>query len=204
MKFSTGLFILMILSFLLTSCEKDKSGITASGEMIFTSYFPNNIGTQWTYFYYDSLANQSDTVAVQVVGDTTFEDNRKARIWEYRFQSATERKYVEISEDTVKIYDDLNTLWINTKFIMPFEVGKKWGGDFLLDSSYVIEKLPITVIANRFTESYKIKEIWGGLNDYGLVYTWFVPGVGIVKRHHRGWSFGMANKYWELMNYKVE
>ena len=26
----------------------------------------------------------------------------------------------------------------------------------------------------------------------------------IVKKHHLGWSFGMANNYWELLEYKIK
>lgn len=204
MKFPFGLFIFIILSLLLMACQKEKSGITGFEEQIETNYFPNTIGTKWFYFYYDSLTNYSDTVIVQVVGDTIFDGNRKARIWEYRFRTSTERKYVVISGDTVVIGNNLNNTWANTKYILPFEVGNKWAGDFYSDSNYVIEKVPVTVMAGHFPESYLIKEFWGVVNDYGLIYSWFVPGVGIVKKHHLGWSFGMANIYWELMDYHIK
>jgi len=191
----------IIFSLLLNTCKQNNSGITSPGSDNIDSYFPNSIGTQWRYFYYDSLCNNSDTVIVEIIADTSFANDRIARIWEYRYRTSIKRKYVEFLGDTINIYDNLNTLWGNTKFIIPFEIGEKWKGDFATDSSYVEENIPLTVIAGNFSECYIIKETWGVFNDYGQIYTWYVPNVGIVKKHHLGWSFGEANYYWELMDY---
>jgi hypothetical protein len=204
MKLYFRLFVIVIFSFLLISCKKETAEITGPDNAIFNNYFPNRIGTQWKYFYYDSLSNFSDAIMVKVVANTTFEENRKVKIWEYRFRTTIKKKYVETTEDTVRIYDHLNALWMNTKYILPFKVGKKWAGDFVTDSSYVIEKIPITVMASHFTESYKLKETWGALNDYGRIYTCFVPGIGVAKKHRLGRSFGLANNYWELIDYSIE
>jgi hypothetical protein len=166
--------------------------------------FPNDVGDFWKYFYYDSLSSYSDIVTVRIIGDTIFNENRTAKIWEYVYTNKTEYRYAETVNDTVRIFNNLQSLWTSTKFIFPLKAGNGWRGDFLSDTSFVERKEPILVSAGYFAECYLINESWGALNDYGRVLTWLVPGIGIVKKHHRGWSFGMANNYWELLEYKIK
>ena len=203
MKVNIIFYILIIFSFLLVNCKKEKPGISDPTHNDSVGYFPNNIGMQWKYFYYDSLSNNSDTVIVEIIGDTSFANDRIARIWEYRFKTTIERKYIETLGDTINIYNNLTHQWINTKFIIPFEIGEKWEVDaFSNDSCYVVENISLTVLSGIFSECYVIKETWSFVNDYGQIYTWFVPYIGIVKKHYLGWSFGMGNYYWELMDYQ--
>ncbi len=76
-------------------------------------------------------------------------------------------------------------------------------GDFVSDSSSVINRTLISVTAVHFGDSYLFQENWGAFNDYGSVLTSFVSSIGIVKKHHLGWSFERANNYWELIEYKL-
>jgi hypothetical protein len=193
---STLLFIVLAYS-----CN---TSITGPSDEIAENGFPNQIGDEWKYFYYDSLSQSSDTVVVSIIGDTTFSGSRTAKIWQYKFRNNTEYRFVEILGDTVRIYDYLQSLWINTKFVFPLIVGNSWKGDLLNDSSLVISNDSVSVLAGHFKNSYLIQESWGALNDYGKISTWFVPGIGIVKKHHLGWSFGSANNYWELMEYRIK
>lgn len=62
---------------------------------------------------------------------------------------------------------------------------------------------PAGTTGKDFPNSFLIQEIWGGLNDCGKILTWYVPGVGIVKKHQWEISFGMANAYWELMSHVI-
>ncbi len=200
-----------VISFLLVlvvaagmiSCDRDKSILNIpydTAEM----EFPNEIGFEWTYFYYDSLNAYADTVQVTIVGEIEFNEGRIAKIWEYRFKTKVDTKYVEILGDTVRIYRDLNSLWLNTKFVFPLYVGKGWKGDRVSDTSEVVEKTSIDLNGKPFNPCYIIQEYWGVANDYGWVTTWFVPHVGIVKQHYRGESFGKANVYWELLDHNFE
>ena len=165
-------------------------------------------GDEWKYFYYDSLSHSADTVVVSIIDDTTFNEDRTAKIWEYIFKNRIEHRFVEILNDTIRFFDNLKELWINTKFVFPLRVNKGWKGDSRSDTNSVISKNPISVAAGHFTECYLIKKTWNELNNYGSVSTWFVPGIGIVKRHNLSASptkaFAMANNYWELLEYKTE
>ena len=166
--------------------------------------FPNKIGDEWKYFYYDSLSSLADTVIVSIVGDTTFNTNRTAKVWKYQFRDGIEYHFVEILNDTVRIYDYLETLWDNTKFVFPLKVGKGWKGDFVTDTSSIIKRESISVLAGHFEDSYLIKEEWDGPNEHGHVLTSFVPRIGIVKKLDLGFSFGSGNKNWELMEYMIK
>ncbi len=194
--------LLIIIILIIISCTGND--IVDPTQATTVREFPNDIGDEWKYFYYDSLSSYSDTVLVRIKGDTVFNENRTAKKWEYIYKNKTEYRYVEVLIDTVRIFTNLSYLWQTTKFILPLRVGNGWRGDFVSDTSYVVRKESISVLAGHFAECYLIKETWGALNDYGKVLTWFVPGIGIVKKHHLGWSFGMANKYWELLEYKIK
>ncbi|GAB4329905.1 MAG: hypothetical protein Kow0037_05280 [Calditrichia bacterium] len=111
MKPLSGVAFLVIMLLLFASCQTDKSPRQAPDEAYAPGYFPNSIGSRWTFSYYDSLLNCSDTVTVEITGDTFFfGGSQKVRIWEYRYRNAMDREYVEISGDTVKIYNNAMVL----------------------------------------------------------------------------------------------
>ena len=196
--FHAILIIPIIFLLAILSC---KDSITNPAASQGAKDFPNKVGSQWKYFFYDSLSSAADTVIVRIVGDTTFAGNRTAKIWEFNFKERTEYRFVEILNDTVRIFPFLQYLWQNTKFIFPLEVNNGWKGDFANDTNSVIKYDSISVAAGHFTDCFLIQETWSGYNDFGRVLTWFVPGTGIVKKHYLGGDFGAANEYWELLEY---
>jgi len=199
--FKRIVFVLFVLIGIMGACQK-KTTMGPDNETTLKD-FPNKIGDEWTYFYYDSLTSSSDTVTVKIVSEIKLDDTRHIKIWEYQYQTKTDTNYVEISGDTVKIYKHLTTQWENTKLVFPLFVGKVWKGDFVNDSSIVKDKLSISLNGHSFPNCYKIEEAWGGFNDYGRVMTWYVPEVGIVKKHYSIWGFAFSNEYWELLNYSL-
>lgn len=195
-------FPFAIALFAVSSC---KQRVTQPPDGNVISDFPNKVGNVWTYSSYDSLANQSDTVIVRIVGQTTIPENKSVTVWQKSFGSHIDTVFVSISFDTVRIIPEahINSQWVNTKYLFPLEVGKAWRGDFVSDTSTVVENRSITVIAGSFPNAFRIEERWSALNDYGAVSTWFVPKVGIVKLHRREWGFGFSNETWELLSYQV-
>jgi len=212
MKKTTVLAAFLILSLLgcNTTTGPDSGNTTQPPDPAIVADFPNRVGNRWIYSYYDSLSHHSDTVTVTIVGQTTIPGNIPATIWQREFRSYADTAYVTVSHDTssdtVRIISqrNLDGQWDNTKFIFPLHVGSGWRGDFVSDTSTVIENRPITVIAGTFVNAFRIKERWGAFNDYGDVSTWLVPEVGAVKIHRnvRRWT-EWANEVWELMSYNV-
>lgn len=191
-----GIIVVLLVNF---SCKDSTTQTNDFG----TSYFPNKVGTTWNYSFYDSLAKTNGNVIVTIVGETTILSDQSATIWEYKYPDRTDTLYVTISTDTVRIIRSLLSPWYNQKFIIPLAVGNHWKGDWMNDTCYVSESNSVRVAAGNFSNGYKIVEGWGALNDYGFVHSWFVPYVGIVSKWHKGWSFGMANDYYELVSYKI-
>lgn len=194
--------LLVAVLFTLSSC---KQGVTQPPDGGSILDFPNKVGNVWTYSLFDSLSHQSDTVTVRIVGQTTIPGNKPATVWQKTFRSHVDTEFVFISSDTVRIISkaNINAQWDNTKYLFPLQIGKRWRGDFVTDTSTVVENRAITVIAGTFPDAFGIEERWGAFNDYGSVTTWFVPKVGIVKMHRREWGFVFSNETWELLSYQV-
>ncbi|RMG27387.1 MAG: hypothetical protein D6732_20120 [Methanobacteriota archaeon] len=172
------------------------------------SQFPNEIGDEWVYLFTDSTCTycpiKTDTVIVRVVGDTIINGSRQLRIWRYLFPDTVLSNFVEIKDDTVRIYSDLSALWLTEKYVFPLETAKGWKGDFATDTSWVTSIEPVEVPAGRFEKGVVIEERWGAFNDYGFVTTCFVPDVGIVKKRFENIVLGGRTlNRWELIRYKV-
>ena len=180
------------------SCKRSS---TSAGEPVVPD-FPNNAGNYWVYSFYDSLANKSDILTITIVGQTP---DKSASIWQFKYSDRIDTQYVTISQDTVIFAPAVNSPWssYNTKIPFPLLIGNKWRGNYLNDSSYVAEINSISVPAGSFSNAYKIVEGWGGFNDYGSIISWFVPKVGIVRRYHKGVSFGLANDTFTLVSYNI-
>lgn len=198
----TIVLLIVYIFLIIPSCKRTP---TQPSNVDSIAYFPNKIGNTWIYSFYDSLSHQSDTVTVLIVGKTTIPQNKPATIWQRTFRSYIDTVFVTVSSDTVRIIhkENVNSQWINTKYVFPLYVGQFWQSDYLRGTSNVVENSSFTVVAGTFVNTFRIEESWGGLNDYGAVSTWFVPKVGVIKMHRRTWGFDVSNELWELMDYHI-
>jgi len=197
-KMRTIIFLacsLIILSITI-SCNNSSTGPSPFS----TDVFPNALGNTWTYAHHDSLANVSDTLIVTITGETSLSNNQPAMIWQYRFSNSVDTTYVFTDGDTVRFVGNSHPF----RIVFPLSLGSEWKGDYWFnDTIRVLKKEPISVVAATFLDSYKIEEIWIGLNDYGRFTWWFVPSVGFVRIYHTGVSFGTANETFELISYSI-
>ena len=99
--------IILLLVALFYSCN---SSITSPPTDIGTADFPNKIGDEWKYFYYDSLSHSADTVVVSIIDDTTFNEDRTAKIWEYIFKNRIEKTFSALADYLKKFSDDENNI----------------------------------------------------------------------------------------------
>jgi hypothetical protein len=198
MKGNIFFFVSIVLLLLNVSC---KNASTPSTEPV-PADFPNNVGNKWVYSFYDSLSNKSDYLTVTIVGQTA---NKSASIWQFKYSNRIDTQYVTVTSDTVHFDPHISSPWssYNNIFLFPLQVGNGWRGDYVLDSTYIAEINSIIVPAGSFSNAYNIVERWGGFNDYGSITSWFVPKVGIVRRYHRGISFGEANDTFSLVSYNI-
>lgn len=186
--------VLLLFSFF---CSDDATG-PSNSDLSTIEDFPNNPGSWWSYAYYDSLNASADTVLVKVLEKGIQSDTT---IWQYTFKTHTDTHLVLAKKDTVKIFSILGYSMPRTIFVFPMDSTSVWLNFLYRDS--VISQQAIEVAAGNFEKAIVIKEEWGAFNDYGQITSWFVPGVGIVKKKHIGWSFGLANNTWELLEYNI-
>ena len=173
-------------------------------------YFPNTVGDKWTYAVYDSVRNVADTVQVRVRGQSIIPsrvphkyDGEAANIWEYRYKDHADTHYVNLLLDTVNVYDGQ---FSHQYFIIPFEVGKKWGSSYGLggDSTTVATNDSITVSAGHFRSGFFIKRHQYTIGPVSSDDTdsWFVPEVGTVWIHQYD-NLGFHNVTWALLSYEI-
>ena len=138
------LAILVILLAAGIGCEDPPSATVRSG----TVAFPNVIGTQWTYFWVDSLTGTIDTVVVRVDASEQYRGH-SARLWRARFRHSVDTLgalrvdtlHIVAAGDTVLAYRSAPPNLMSLQY--PFEVGKAWtSGAGLADSTVVAELLP--------------------------------------------------------------
>lgn len=165
--------------------------------------FPNEQGISWFYRVIDSLNNTIDTVQVTVSGTSTLSSGEPVTVWLNAFSDSTDSNYVLIKGDSVKIYEDREYLIDNIKLVFPLAVGATWKGDFVSDSSRVLDKIQLTVPAGSFNDVYVIERLYGGFNEYFTMTIWFVPDIGIIKINRRETGFGFQNETRELISYSI-
>lgn len=186
----------------LISCSENSTDPVSKNTDQFISVpvddFPNTPGTFWKYAWYDSLTATADTVLVSIsqnfsAGDTT--------LWKYHFKTGIDSQFVVIKQDTVNIFEYLNYEYPRYVIVFPLKTGNAWTNRFYEDSVVAVENIQVL---GKTKQAYIIREEWGILNDYGTIKSWFVPGIGIVKKNHTGYSFGTANNTWNLIEYSIK
>jgi hypothetical protein len=127
----------------------------------------------------------------------------EATLWQTTYNDFIDTQYVTITADTVRISPHPDAYWGIRKYVFPLQVGKGWNGDFISDTTSVVEKRKLHIEAGRFLCAFRLEETWGALNDYGAISTWYSAGTGILYKHERSWGFGFQNRTWELLSFKI-
>lgn len=193
-------FTFLVLS--LTVCCHKKSTCTDKGEL---PDFPNTIGSKFVYLFFDSLSMFSDTVTVRIKGMVPSYPYGRATIWEYVWNSEVDTGFVFFVGDTVKVGVDPMSCWRTSTYVLPLEVGGVWEGAFEGDTNVVLDQVPTSVPAGDFSDAFLIREAWVVMHENGQVLTWFVPKVGIMKKHYKAMvsTYIFDNEIWELLDYEI-
>ena len=162
-------------------------------------YFPNTIGTSWTYAIFDSLGRQADTAVVTVAGQTIHAHYGPVTAWRTTYRNRTDSQYVRISGDTMTIYEDNDA----RSYIFPLSVGQQWSGLFLVDTSTVTQRGNICVPAGTFQNGFKVESTVRGFNIRYRKSVWLVPRVGIVDIQVTFVGIGLETTTWTLLTYHV-
>lgn len=171
-----------------------------SSSTFYKTDFPNMIGNSWKYSVYDSLANELDTVNVNISGEKILPNSVVSKIWTYSGGNFTDTNYVAFYGDTLKVFkkDDLD--YPTEQIVFPLIIGKVW--NFNGDTNRVKSIETVNVGAGNFNNAYHIFKKSIGLNFQLVEDLWVVPGVGIVKKNRNEFSLGpVENSHWELLDY---
>ncbi|MFH1685916.1 MAG: hypothetical protein ABIE70_00150 [bacterium] len=180
-----------VLCLILTACEGDSvSSITKS-----SPDFPNAVGDEWTYFYYDSLrfvsdtVHVSDTVDVRVTGFGQAPDGGQAKLWVYSYRhlkdsagaARVDTAYVTEVGDTIRMIRPQQPSPIT--FVYPFTKGSSWtSGGGKPDTTTIVEVLtafgiPIGQLRGVLHLERKWTEPAVTAEDSEI---WLAPGFGLV------------------------
>jgi len=201
------LYLLLIalgLFFLLTGCQKDKTGDDLSNNDENTEYFPNSLNTQWKYERYDSLNSLSDTIIVRVIGDTVISEDIYM-IWEYDYNIEKERFYISAKTDSVKFYSSIN-IPMDQLYLIPFNINGGWvNPDYHLDTSFVMEIQDITIDNITYSDVVLIVRSAFGVNDYLTEKIWIKPYLGLVKLERKHIVLGPhKDETWKIIESSIE
>ncbi len=174
-----------------------------SSSTFYKTDFPNMIGDSWTYSVYDSLADELDTVNVNIAGEKILPSSVISKIWTFEGGNFNDTNYFAFYGDTLKIFKKDDLVYPAEQIIFPLFPNKVWGS--YGDTSRVKSVEMIDVEAGNFSNAYHINRNAYSLNFQLLEDIWLVPGVGIVKKNKFEVSLGpVENSNWKLLNYNIK
>lgn len=210
MKKLIYIFLVGIIFSTILSCKKTNDLTFGEGEYAYT--FPNSVGTFWKYKVYDSFERRLDTVTISVVAHDKFDDGTVVNIWAYKYKyKLADTNYVSIINNEVRIYPygslSLNNRFYIKHYILPIALDKIWPNLNIADTSKVIQKQNISVIAGNFIDALCIQrnfKTFPGFNNT-VETEWFIPEIGIILRDYRNTQSGSLPQieHWELLNYHI-
>ncbi len=160
--------------------------------------FPNQIGDRWTYSVFDSTTRTTQTVEMKIVGDSLFKNGKTYKIWQYNLLGKMKANYVNITADTVGIYNS-----IYKTYVFPLFLNKSWikPGPGI---SKVVKIETVIVPAGTFNDCYVIHRLTLSYNYVLDEYVWLKPRIGIIKRQTYERDFGPPTyRVWKLMSYHL-
>jgi hypothetical protein len=161
--------------------------------------FPNEVGYWWKYERYDSLVNEKDTVLIEIVGKTSFEDKETEYMhWEINYSESNKDIHrVEHNSDSINF-----PLGGIIKF--PVEVGDSTGVGSVI--KYKVEAYEnISVPFGNFNNAARIYYVYD-IDPHidNVTYLWFVERVGVVKWHYKSAGSVKLNVVYNLIDMQLE
>jgi len=160
--------------------------------------FPNQVGDRWTYSVLDTINKTTQTVVMRISRDSFFKNGKTYKIWQYRLFGKNRTNYVNITADTVGIF---NSNSIHKTYLFPLYLNKSWTGP---GKCKVIKIETVTVPAGTFKNCYVIHRVSLSYNYRLDEYVWLKPHVGIIKRQTFEYNFAPPTyRVWKLTDYHL-
>lgn len=190
-----AVFILLTAVISISCSDKSTSPSRRS-----TLYFPNVVGSGWSYAVIDEITGDEFTVDIFIADSTTMAGGLPVSMWEYDYPDSRYTEYVGVKDDTVRFFGQVSDTASFRIYCLPFEVGNIWPGQNIVNDTFeVVGRETVTTEAGEFNDSYKVVQRWHIFENMGTITRWFVPNVGMVKMNRRGLSAGRHhNQTWSL------
>ncbi len=177
--FYLGLIILTINSSI--NCEKDMNPFIPNNKS--DSFYPLNIGNQWTYN--EQFPNTESVADTAIINGTTYYNIKSSHIIQPDFWIRENDNIVyffDTQSNSEHILFDFKTK-SGDSWDMPDGFGCTIGDRIELVSDSETISTPIGTFHNCYHFHHKTRCMDGGLRD-----TWFAKGIGIVKSIQDSWS----------------
>lgn len=199
---------LIIPTLLITYLISTSSSCKKTPVIQFNKEFPNSIGTWWKYKVSDSVTSAIDTITIKIVGNSKLDNGTDVKIWQINSlisYKPVDTNYVYSGSDGIKMYYNKTLQSFYKAYKFPLEVGEYWIGTQPKDTSKVIGKSNISVMAGSFTDSYVIeRKIQFIPNGFLYEKEYFLPNIGIITRVHQDLGGTYYSQYWELVAYSIK
>jgi hypothetical protein len=174
--------------------------------------YPQSIGNRWVYDVVDSVppnSVQRYEMIVNVIDTLTLTGNRHLFLWTYTnsfsFPETADTQYVQVSGDSVVIYDERSESSVFQKYYFPFTVGKEWAGPLDGDTTRIVSLKAVTLPIQTFFNTYQLRRtIVNGLESATDITIYYVPSIGIIALN--GWDMvGGVKTYhtWTVLTLRV-
>jgi len=198
MKKQFWIILLFFTGFAMTSCNRDFLTNEAGNSQ--NEYFPNNPGTYWKYYRFDSISHSSDILCIRIKS-TVLKNGKMFKVWTYENSSMVlDTSYVYTSQDSVIVMDS-NILFSPKVLLLPYTLKSKWNSSGMTgDTTLVVKKEKIDNIETYLTQ----RRIFGidiSLKDE----EWLAPYVGLVKENIKEFNLVRPrNESWILLEYSIK
>jgi hypothetical protein len=155
--------------------------------------FPLEVGSVWTYAYYDSLSECTDTLTVSVISAYQISDGSFQYVWQFTSASGTTMCPVVLSGTTVRFPQKTPFGPKGVTFDFPLEDAYRPAGKVVVPAG----SFPITFL-NEYPSHIP--------HEYNHFQCWISPGVGIVMvrtRIFETFSGHHALEVFELISYRT-
>ena len=177
------------------------------------NYFPQKVGSKWTYKVTDTTGTAVDTFSIEVVGTATLQNGEQASVWVFSevriLYYSIDTLYLVTRGDTLVYYRiRQNNLIPFLGYIVPFQVGDSWGGMGNATVT-VLEKKSMSIDIGTFHGAYRMEGLIAGFGrDFDWLNNWIVPYFGLVKmdllREISHWGPPIySEEHWELIWYNL-
>lgn len=160
----------------------------------------NEIGKKWTYEYYTTDSTQTQTMIVEVIGDTIMDNGELATVWRFSTALHISERMVQIEQDTFKLFTDLRD-YPDQIIPMNRSVNSTWLGSYCTDTSAVLSQGPYQIGNLSINEAWHIERKAGFcVNWYRIDDIWWSDQHGFLRFSSEDWTLGRSTyTNWRLV-----